>query len=177
MTAASATAHKQPTALEDLLARNPDGVLESIAREHGVAMRDVVAALPAASQSFIGGDRFSEVMTDLEAWGDVLVIVHTPDIVLECVGRIPPGKVGRGFYNLHGDSPVGGHIRYEACTAIAFVSRPFMGRASCSIQFFNANGEAIFKVFVRRDPDRNLLPGQVERFEALRARLCEPRAD
>jgi putative heme utilization carrier protein HutX len=158
--------------LAERLAKNPDGVLERIAAEHGVSTRDVVAALPATHQAFVGGERFSDVMADLQGWGDVLFIVHTPDIVLECVGRIPPGNVGRGYYNLHGDSPIGGHIRYAACESIAFVSRPFMGRQSCSVQFFNAGGEAMFKVFVRRDAARNLLPDQVARFEALHARLC-----
>ncbi|MGD9805763.1 MAG: heme utilization cystosolic carrier protein HutX [Hyphomicrobiaceae bacterium] len=160
------------TSLAERLAENPDGVLERIAAEHGVSTRDVVAALPEAHQSFIAGDRFQEVMTALEAWGEVLFIVHTPDIVLECVGRIPPGTIGRGYYNLHGDSPIGGHIRYESCDSIAFVSRPFMGRQSCSIQFFNAAGEAMFKVFVRRDAERNLLQDQVALFEALRTRLA-----
>jgi putative heme utilization carrier protein HutX len=159
-------------ALAERLAKNPDGVLERIAVEHGVSTRDVVAALPAAHQTFVAGDRFQDVMSDLEGWGEVLFIVHTPDIVLECVGRIPNGTIGRGYFNLHGDSPIGGHIRYEACASIAFVSRPFMGRQSCSIQFFNGTGEAMFKVFVRRDAERNLLPEQVARFEALRARLA-----
>jgi len=158
--------------LAERLAKNPDGVLERIAAEYGVSTRDVVAALPAAHQTFVGGDRFQDVMADLEAWGEVLFIVHTPDIVLECVGRIPPGTIGRGYFNLHGDSPIGGHIRYEACASIAFVSRPFMGRHSCSIQFFNAAGEAMFKIFVRRDAERNLLPEQVALFEALRGRLA-----
>ncbi|MFV0294489.1 MAG: heme utilization cystosolic carrier protein HutX, partial [Hyphomicrobiaceae bacterium] len=137
--------------LAEQLARNPDGVLERIAAENGVSTRDVVEALPDAHRTLIPGHRFRDVMSDLERWGEVLVIVHTPDVVLECVGRIPTGNIGRGYFNLHGDSPIGGHIRYEACATIAFVSRPFMGRPSCSVQFFNSGGDAMFKVFVRRD--------------------------
>ncbi len=162
--------------LADLLAKNPDGVLERIAVEHGVSTRDVVAALPTEHQTLIGSERFDEVMADLQTWGEVLFIVHTPDIVLECAGTIPPGSVGRGYYNMHGDSPIGGHIKFENCASIAFVSRPFMGRPSCSVQFFNSTGEAMFKVFVRRDKERNLLDEQVERFHALRDRLASKRA-
>jgi heme iron utilization protein len=99
--------------------------------------------------------------------------VHTPDIVLECAGKIPPGAFGRGYFNLHGDSPIGGHIRAENCKHIVFVMRPFMGRASRSLQFFNSAGEAMFKIFVRRDSDRNLVREQVERFDALRVKLLE----
>jgi putative heme iron utilization protein len=47
-----------------------------------------------------------------------------------------------------------------------------MGRPSCSLQFFNRTGEAMFKVFVRRDSDRNLMAEQVQRFEALRRQLA-----
>jgi putative heme iron utilization protein len=43
-----------------------------------------------------------------------------------------------------------------------------MGRASRSIQFFNGNGDAMFKIFVRRDAERNLIGEQVEKFDALR---------
>jgi heme iron utilization protein len=157
--------------LAERLAQNPDGVLERIAVEHGVSTVDVVAALPTEYRTIVSGTLFQDVMTDLEAWGEVLFIVHTPDIVLECAGSIPPGSAGGGYYNLHGDSPIGGHIQYEACVSIAFVSRPFMGRQSCSIQFFNGMGEAMFKVFVRRDKDRNLLPEQIAKFETLRANL------
>lgn len=157
--------------LAERLAQNPDGVLERIAAEHGVSTMDVVAALPTEHRTIVSGTLFQDVMTDLEAWGEVLFIVHTPDIVLECAGSIPPGSVGRGYYNLHGDSPIGGHIRYEACESIAFVSRPFMGRHSCLIQFFNGTGEAMFKVFVRRDKDRKLLPEQIAKLETIRAIL------
>jgi heme iron utilization protein len=98
-------------------------------------------------------------------------VVHTPDIVLECEGPIPPGTFGRGYFNLHGDSPIGGHIKAENCKTIAFVMRPFMGRESRSIQFFNAGGEAIFKIFVRRDEARELVGDQVKLFDELRASL------
>jgi hypothetical protein len=102
--------------------------------------------------------------------GSIVFIVHTPDIVLECEGPIPPGASAGGYFNLHGDSPIGGHIKAENCTAIAFVMRPFMGRESRSIQFFNGNGEAMFKIFVRRDEKRELIGEQVKLFDELMAR-------
>lgn len=158
--------------LHERLAKNPDGIVERIAREYGVSTLAVVEALPAAHRTLIDGDKFAEVMKDLEGWGEILFIVHTPDIVLECAGTIPPGSVGRGYYNIHGDSPIGGHIRAEACARIVFLARPFMGRQSCSVQFFNGGGEAMFKVFVRRDEKRELLADQVAKFEAMRARYA-----
>jgi hypothetical protein len=176
----TATATTTPTgshadrivALRARLAENADGVAENLARDFGVSTLDVVTELPATHRSLVPADRFEAVMADLTSWGEVLFIVHTPDIVLECAGRIPPGSSSRGYFNIHGDSPIGGHIKADRCRAIAFVRRPFMGRDSCSIQFFNEAGEAMFKVFVRRDTQRNLLPEQVAAFETLRSRLA-----
>jgi putative heme utilization carrier protein HutX len=153
------------------LALNPDGVLEQIAREYGVSTLEVVRNLLPDHRTIVDGEHFAAVLQDVTAWGEILFIVHTADIVLECKGAIPPGSFARGYFNLHGDSPIGGHIRAEHCRAIAFVSRPFMGRASCSIQFFNEAGEAMFKIFVCRDAARELVPEQVQNFEVLRARI------
>jgi putative heme utilization carrier protein HutX len=169
MSQADVAAPQRPS-LAERLAQSADGVLEQIARDYAVSTFDVVCALPAEHRTIVPGTRFAEVMQALTDWGEVLLIVHTQDVVLECAGSIPHGSFARGYYNLHGDSPIGGHLKAENCRHIAFVSRPFMGRPSRSLQFFNASGEAMFKVFVRRDQERSLLPAQVERFDALRQR-------
>ncbi len=95
----------------------------------------------------------------------------TKDIVLEVEAPLPAGKIGNGFYNLNGDSPLHGHLRADNCKAIVFLRRPFMGTETLSVQFFNAAGEAMFKVFVGRDEKRALKPDQVERFARLAARF------
>jgi putative heme utilization carrier protein HutX len=153
------------------LAENPGGVLESTASQHGLSLQAVVELLPQDMWATVPGELFVEVMEDLTTWGKVTVIAHTPDIILEVEGEVPPGKLGHGFYNLHGDSPIGGHLRAGNCATISFLRRPFMGKESVSIQFFNATGGSMFKVFVGRDENRALKPDQVERFEQLKARL------
>ena len=158
--------------LAERLAQSADGILEQIARDYAVSTFEVVRSLPAEHRSIVEGARFQDIMGELTAWGEILLIVHTADIVLECAGKIPPGNFARGYYNLHGDSPIGGHLKAENCTHVVFVSRPFMGRPSRSLQFFNGAGEAMFKIFVRRDDKRELLPDQVARFDALRAKLA-----
>ncbi|HXF53968.1 MAG TPA: heme utilization cystosolic carrier protein HutX [Hyphomicrobiaceae bacterium] len=157
--------------LNERLAGNPDGILEQIAREYGVSTLEVVRQLPPENRTIVAGNLIIEIMQEVTTWGDILFIVHTADIVLECKGPLPPGTLGHGYFNLHGESPIAGHIRAENCQAIAFVSRPFMARPSRSLQFFNQAGEAMFKIFVRRDQARNLIAEQVERFDRLRNRL------
>ena len=158
--------------LAERLAQSADGILEQIAREYAVSTFEVVRALPADHRAIVEGSLFQDIFAELTSWGEVLFIVHTPDIVLECAGKIPPGSLARGYFNIHGDSPIGGHLKAENCTHIVFVSRPFMGRPSRSMQFFNGAGEAMFKIFVRRDDKRELLPEQVACFDALRAKLA-----
>jgi putative heme utilization carrier protein HutX len=150
------------------LAAKPDGVIEAVAREHGVSTLAVLEVTPEEQRRFIAAERFEALWQELSTWGTVLFIVHTADIVLECEGSLPVGSFGHGYYNIHGDSPIGGHIKAGNCRAIYLVDRLFHGRRSCSVQFFNGAGEAMFKVFVRRDAARELLADQVERFEALK---------
>lgn len=153
--------------VRERLAAKPDGVVEAIAREAGVSTQAVLEALPAETRRFVPAEKFEPLWTTLGGWGEVLFIVHTPDIVLECVGSLPAGSFGQGFFNIHGDSPIGGHIRASNCRAIYLVDRLFHGRRSLSVQFFNEAGEAMFKVFVRRDKARELIADQVAAFEAL----------
>ncbi|MCB1510253.1 MAG: heme utilization cystosolic carrier protein HutX [Hyphomicrobiaceae bacterium] len=171
----NSTAAVRPPPRDDIVAalrENPDGVLERLAEGYGVSTFEVVRALPGEHCQVVSGDRFEYAMGHLTTWGKVLMIVHTPNIVLECKGPIPPGSASRGYFNMHGESPIGGHIKADRCTDIAFVSRPFMGRPSCSIQFFDMDGAAMFKIFVARDDNRNMITLQLEKFEQLKEELC-----
>lgn len=156
-----------------LLAAKPDGLIEAVAREANVSTRTVLELLPAEQRLFVAPERFEEIWKELATWGTVLFLMHTPDIVLECEGALPVGSFGHGYYNIHGDSPIGGHIKAENCRAIYLVDRATaQGRRACSVQFFNGAGEVMFKIFVRRDAARQLLPDQLARFEALRTKFA-----
>jgi putative heme utilization carrier protein HutX len=111
-------------------------------------------------------------MGDLAAWGDVTLIVHTDDGIMEFTGPIPQGQVGRGYFNLMGSKGFHGHLRHERCGGLAFVERPFMGKLSMLIVFFNLDGGVMFKVFVGRDEKRELKADQVAAFRALADRIC-----
>lgn len=149
------------------LAAKPDGVLEAVAASCGASLLQVLEQLPDGHVRFRPGGDFEAVWSQLTQWGEVLFIVHSPDIVLECTGCLPEGSTSHGYFNIHGGSPIAGHIRISNCSTIAIVDRPFHGRRSCSLQFLNGEGMAMFKVFVRRDKDRNLDTEQLAQFEAL----------
>ncbi len=174
---ASAVAVQEPPADDSMervrraLAAKPDGVIEAIAREVGVPTRAVLEAIPAEQRHFIAPEHFEALWQELASWGVVLFLVHTADVVLEVDGTLPIGSFGHGYYNIHGDSPIGGHLKIENCKAIYLVDRAFHGRRSCSVQFFNGAGEVMFKIFVKRDAQRELLADQVARFEALKTQF------
>jgi putative heme utilization carrier protein HutX len=163
----------EPTAaLRAKVAENPGVVFEECAREHNVAPRAVVDALPEAMRRFAPGDKFIDAMNDVAEWGDVQVIVHTEDGIMETGGPIPKGSVARGHFNLMGRTGFHGHLKYERCAAIAFVERPFMGRTSNLMIFINRDGGIMFKIFVGRDEKGQLKQDQVTRFKTLADKLC-----
>lgn len=164
----STLVHERPS-LAERAASSPGDLLEQIARDYGVSTLEVVRALPAEQATVVSGEAFADIMQEITSWGEILFLVHNADIVLECTGSLPPGSFAHGYFNIHGDSPIGGHIKADNCTAIAFVVRG-LKRVGMSVQFYNAAGESMFKIFVRRDDERELIPQQVAKFEALRAR-------
>ncbi len=154
------------------LAANPGGgVLEDVAAQYGLSLLHVVECLPPENSKRISGEHFVDVMQDIATWGDITFIVHTKDVIAECHGVLPGGTVGHGFYNLKGGGCVSGHLRAGNCRAIVFLRRPFMGKDTRSVQFFNGDGAAMFKIYVGRDESRQLKPDQVAHFAQLEARF------
>jgi Putative heme iron utilization protein len=163
--------------IRNAILAKPDGILEHLAEEHGVSLRAVLDCLPEDSATAVPGDRFIDVLNDVAKWGDITFICHSKDAVIEFSGPFPMGRMGHGMYNLQGaKTGLSGHLRPERCAAIYFVRRPFMGLETMSIQFFNADGHAMFKIYVGRDEQRRLRADQVERFSRLRSKMVAPNA-
>ncbi|WEX08553.1 heme utilization cystosolic carrier protein HutX [Chelativorans sp. AA-79] len=165
------TANNDLITLQARLAENQDGILELLAEEHGVSLQAAVESLPEEMWKRVSGEHFVEALTDIASWGDVTIIVHTKDVIMEAHGPLPEGRVGHGFYNLRGGGAVSGHLRAENCKAIIYLRRPFMGKETASVQFFNAKGEAMFKIFVGRNEAGALKADQIDRFTQLENRL------
>ncbi len=71
-----------------------------------------------------------------------------------------------------GRTGVHGHLRDERGGGIAFVERPFMNRTSALLVFLNREGGIMFKIFVGRDGKGELKADQLDKFRALRERIC-----
>lgn len=165
--AAAASKAEGRAAVVALLEKPFQGPLEVLAQAAGLSMKEIVHSLPEACRYAITDKDFKGIMKEVGSWGEVLLIVNTDDGVFECKGRIVPGSVGMGYYNLGHGSPISGHLRHERCRDIICVRRSFHNLDTCSIQFFNETGACMFKLFVGRGEDGQLEPGQVRLFEAL----------
>ena len=159
------------SALCQRLADEPGVVLEQIAHEEKLSLLEVVRCLPQNHWTEVSGRHYLNVLSALPSWGEVTTVLHTADVIMEFKGPFPSGRTGHGFYNLQGKTGLSGHLRPERCQHIVFMERPFMGMETASIQFFNAEGEGIFKVFVGRNEQRQLRPDQLQHFSRLRNTL------
>lgn len=154
--------------IRQAIAEKPDGILEALAVQFAVPVQTVIECIPGDGVTRIDGSRFVDVLTDIAEWGDITFIVHTKDAIVEFSGPMPQGRIGHGMYNLQGGGAgLSGHLRPENCNSILLVRRPFMGMETMSVQFFNADGETIFKIYVGRDTEKKLKADQIERFDRL----------
>ncbi len=162
---------EQQTMLRQSLEKNPSQVLEMLAAQNQCSFEDVIRCLPEENVRQTEGSRIVEILQAIAAWDEsVTFIAHTPDAIVEVSGKLPGGKVGRGFYNFdhpETDGGVHGHIYYENCASIYLLERPFMGKATCSLNFINRNGGAMFKIFVGRDEAGELKQHQIEAMRKL----------
>jgi len=155
--------------LQDFLKTEPDGTLEAIAGQYNTTLLEVVKNLP--SHTLVAGNKFDTVWDTVCEWGKVTTLVHSADMILEFTGELPSGFHRHGYFNLRGKKGMTGHIKAENCTHIALVERKFMAMDTASILFFNAAGNAMFKIFLGRDDHRQLLAEQVDAFRTLAAVL------
>ncbi|WP_417348566.1 heme utilization cystosolic carrier protein HutX [Ferrimonas sp.] len=152
---------------------NPSLMPGQIASELEVSEFEVVAALPEPMSALLPVEHLATLMESLPNWGPMTTIVSVAGSIFEFKGAFPRGKPGHGYFNLitKGEG-LHGHLKLDAVQHIALVSKPFMGSESHSIQFFDAQGAIIFKIYLGRDSKRVLLADQVERFSELRRTLA-----
>lgn len=166
--------------IEALFAQNPKISIAQICKELGAKEIDVLLNLPERYGKSTGGDKFCEVIRELEGWGEVLFVKNTPSFIIEFKTKIPSGKSAQGFYNFgmgangdeaHGLGILGGHLKTDEIDKIILVTQTFMGMLSKFVGFYDKAGENIFKIYVSRDEKGQLLAEQDAKFEALKAAI------
>ncbi len=153
--------------LRAILAENSDCILELYSQKFQLNMLEVTQCLPENCWSMVDGKHFIRVLKEASAWGKVTTIVHTDDVIVEFCDDFPQGSEGHGFYNLTGSTYLGGHLRANHCAHILFVERLFMGIKTASLQFFNQRGNSMFKVYLSRDDNKQIIAEQLQAFRQL----------
>ena len=164
--AASNLAESVAVALEQ---RKP-WMLSSLAGMFNVTEKQAAQALPEGMCVFASGGDFAGIWEALGEWEKATFIVQHEGHVFEVSGRIPAGSPGNGYCNLAAGEALGGHIRADLIADIAFLSLPFMGLESHSVQFFDGRGGVAFAVYAGREHHR-ILPSVRAAFFALRRKM------
>ena len=120
-------------------------------------------------EKVVDGSKFDEIIEDISKWGKILMIKITPSFVIEIKDFMPTGTYGHGYYNFNTQgSSISGHLKSSDIEKIVFSSKIHRGMLSHSVSFNDANGENIFKVFVTRNENREIIKDQFDKFIALR---------
>lgn len=155
--------------IANAIKNDEDFTIPKIAKALHVNDAQVLLNLPREIATVANGDKFDEIIKNLETWGEVLIIKNTPSFVMEIRSKITKGSYSHGYYNFEHDAPLSGHLKADNIDKIVFLSaKVIMGMLSHSILFLDKNGDDIFKIYVARDKNREFLPNQLEAFIKLK---------
>ncbi len=155
-----------------LIEQEPKLLPAAIAERLNISEFEAVSALPDEMVALVDGAQAQTILEQLVGFGPVTTIMHSFGSIFEVKAPFPKGKLARGYYNLMGkEGELHGHLKLENIKHIALVSKPFMGRESHYFGFFSECGSNIFKVYLGRNKQRELIEEQVTAFRSMQAEL------
>ncbi len=154
------------------LAEKPNLTPAALAKEFEVKEYEVLQNMPEEIAKAVDGSKFDEIIAEVRTWGELLFVKNTPSFIIEFKTKVPNGKYMQGYYNFDmKDSAMGGHLKANDIEKIIFVNKNVMGTLAHAIEFYRADGEHIFKLFLSRNEKREILPEQLKAFNELKSRL------
>lgn len=155
--------------VQDILTENPAILPAEIANQLNASELDIIQAMPADMVTLIDASHYLDVLRDIKTWGELTLVIDVDGSIFEMVSHFPKGGEKFGYYNLSDRrTPLKGHLKVDNVAVIAVVSKPFHGVETRSVQFLSKQGRMLFKVYLRRDKEKNFFPEQLEKFEALK---------
>jgi putative hemin transport protein len=136
--------------VREVLQREPGAMTLLLARELGVPEADVVRALPDGRAVELDAGRWEEIIRSFEALGQVHVIVSNGAATIEAVGQFGGFSTWGDFFNVQ-TKTLDMHIRWPQLGSVfAVEKRSHMNDevTTLSVQFFDRDGAAAFKVFL-----------------------------
>lgn len=136
--------------LPNLLQEKKPFTISAFAKMYGVSDLEVCYALPKEICTITKGSHFEMIWKELATWEKATVIIEYKGSAFEISTKIDEGTNAHGYYNIMGESALGGHIKADNIYSIAFSTMPFMTLESCSVLFFDKSGGLIFSVYAGR---------------------------
>lgn len=152
----------------DLLKNDEKISFSKIAKDLNISFVEALRNAPEPIVRKYSVEKIDQLFEILNNWEKVLLLVITPNFVLEIKDKFPKGKYGHGFLNFHDkESSIGGHLSVENIKEIFIVTDNMFGKKSCSIKFFDGNEKEIFAVYVPRDEKGQLIEKYLKEFNNL----------
>ncbi|NRB42903.1 MAG: heme utilization cystosolic carrier protein HutX [Pseudomonadales bacterium] len=120
----------------------------------------------------IPGELALDLLEKIPSWGNVTTIIIHAGSVFEFKGPFPTGTNAEGYYNLKGvgeSAAAGfeGHLKISGIRDVALQEKQHRGRDSYSFVFTNNKDELVFKIFLGREDDGQVIASQLAAFQQL----------
>ena len=163
---------EQQIMLRQSLEKNPGQVLEMLAAQNQCSFEDVIRCLPENCIRQTEGSRIVEILqADRRLGRRPSPSSPTPPTPSSKVtGNYLAAKSAAASTISTTPKPTAAYTVISItknCASIYLLERPFMGKATCSLNFINRNGGAMFKIFVGRDETGELKQHQIEAMRKL----------
>jgi hypothetical protein len=125
------------------------------------------------TEASLSGDHAQILLERLSTWGPLTTIIFAGGSVFEFKGAFPNGSIAEGFYNFGhaGSEGFQGHLNLRNVKSIAFQDKLHRGRQSYAFVFRDKKSACIFKIFLGRGANGELITEQIEAFNKIRAEL------
>jgi putative hemin transport protein len=161
--------------LREAVRQHPRKMTLQLAREFGVPEVEVLRAFPADRAVELDAARWEDLIRSFEPLGPVRVLLSNAAATVEVIGAFGEFSTTGEYFNVQTQT-LDMHIRWQQLAAVFAVEKPgHMGGAStCSIQFFDREGAAAFKVFLNFGEP--IAPERLGLFRQLSERFSRPPA-
>jgi hypothetical protein len=126
--------------------------------------------MDAITMPVVPKDHVQNILQTVATWGKTTTIIIHHGCVFEFKGEFPKGELGFGYYNLKGEHGFEGHIKLENIESVQLQRKMHAGKEAYAFVFNNKSGDSIFKIFLGRDEDGEIIPHQLDWFHELEAK-------
>lgn len=132
----------------EAIEKNPRQMMLKLAADLGVPEAEILRAFPDNRAIELDLARWEEIINAFGPLGTIHVIVSNGAVTLEAVGEFGAFSKAGEFFNVQ-TRTLDMHIRWQQLGGIFAVEKPghLDGQNTYSIQFYDKNGAASFKVF------------------------------